>query len=143
MISAHVSSAAAVGSPACGGRFQVDMAPGLAGLGNQLQVGKLVQQRAGQCGAFAVEHQDIERRKSDRQLPRAACAIGKYLDFVLAQQGEAVEVAHTVLIIVEDGNFHGQDNFKSLQRMRNKVTHIEKNKIAYYITRLLFPRYLT
>ena len=52
----------------------------------------------------------IDLRKTPeraRQLPEAARRTLEHLDLVLLQKCEAVEPAHGVLIVVENGDFHG------------------------------------
>jgi hypothetical protein len=78
MISAHVSSAGAVGEP-------TPLAGQLAGLRNELQVRQLGQQRPVQRGALADQHQRVERRQPDGQLTQPFCCVIEYLHLVPTQ----------------------------------------------------------
>jgi hypothetical protein len=115
MISAQVSSAAATGEPvpsatAMPRRVQVSMSmcdPTRPVCDDQLQPGQLLEQGAWKVGAFADQHQHFGIPQAHRQLADALDGVGEDLGVVGLQACGAVQLAHGVLVVVEDDDVHG------------------------------------
>ena len=124
MISAQVSSAGATGEPtpsatAMPSRVQASTSmcgPTRAGLRDQLQLGQLLEQRAREVRALADQHQHVGVAQPHRELADALDGVGEDLGVVGLQLRGALELAHRVLVVVEDDDVHGSCGAYTLLR---------------------------
>jgi hypothetical protein len=87
----------------------VDMAAGAAdpaGLADDLELRQLLQQLARDAGALADQHHGFDIGQARRQLAHALDGVVEHLDVMPLQQLEAGQLAHGILVVVENGNFH-------------------------------------
>ncbi len=68
---------------------------------------KLAEQLRRDVGALANQHERFDFRQAARELPEAAHRVVEDLHFMVGKHLEAVELADGVLVVVENGNFHG------------------------------------
>jgi hypothetical protein len=87
--------------------LEVDVRAHLAGLGDELQPRQLFEQRARELRALADQHQHVGVSQPHRQLPDALDRVGEDLGVVRFQPGSAAQLAHRVLVVVEDDDVHG------------------------------------
>ena len=115
MISAQVSSAGATGEPTPsatampqpGAGLDVDVRADAAGLRDQLELGQLLEQLPREVGALADQHQHVGVAQPHRELADALDGVGEDLGVELLELGRALELAHRVLVVVEDDDVHG------------------------------------
>ena len=99
----------ATAMPCCGAGVDVDVVADLAGLGDQPQLGQLLEQLARKARAFADQHQHLGVAQPHRQLADALDGIGEHLRVQVAELGGARQLAHRVLVVVEDDDVHAAD----------------------------------
>ncbi len=115
MISAQVSSAGAIGSPTPSAiAMPLAVAAATSTWPLTLPVceisfsfGSLSSKALRKAVRSRISTSASNWRQADRQLADAARAAGEHFDLVAVQQLEAVELADRILIVVENGNFHG------------------------------------
>jgi hypothetical protein len=111
MIKAQVSSAGATdafrdGDAALRARRHVDVRAYPPGLGDQLEAGQLIHQLAIDMGAVADQDDDVRVFQPHRQLAQALDRIRVDLGGIGVEAGCAVELAHRVLVVVENDYVH-------------------------------------
>ena len=119
MISAQVSSAGATGEPTPfgdgdaqpGAGLDVDVRADPAGLRDQLELRQLLEQLAREVGALADQHQHLGVAQAHRELADALDGVGEDLGVEVLQERGALELAHGVLVVVEDDDVHGSGEF--------------------------------
>ena len=94
------------GNAALGTGGHVDVIADLAGLGDELKARQLFNQLAGDLGALAHQHDDVGILEPDRQLAQALDGVGVDLGGVGVEPGGAMELAHCILVVVEDHDVH-------------------------------------
>jgi hypothetical protein len=86
-------------------RLHVHVAADLAGLGNEAQIGQPRQQGGGHVASFPDQHHRFMFDQALRQIILTH-GFGEHIHRMAVEQGKTRQVAHGVLIVVEDGDFH-------------------------------------
>lgn len=84
----------------------IHMRPDAPGLHHELEHRRLVQQGGSHCAALAYQHQRLGVFQAYAQLPRALDIVGEGLDLMRCELLKAGELAHRVLIVINDHYVH-------------------------------------
>ena len=104
--------------PVFGAGIEVDVRPHGPGLGDQAQLGQLVEQLARDLGALADQYQHLGVAQPHRELAHALDGVGEHLGRVGFELGGAGQLAHGVLVVVEDHDVHGGYCARLARRLR-------------------------
>jgi len=92
--------------PAARTGFQIDVAAGAPGLGDQFQMRQVLEQFGRDAGALADEHQAIGLREALRQFVDPGDGVTVDGHLVSGHIREAREAAHRVLVVIRNDDFH-------------------------------------
>ena len=84
-----------------------------AALRDQLQVGKLFDELAGDGRTFAEQHHRVEPLKARRQPVHIRLVVGEYGDVDPVEPGKAGKAAKRVEPVIKDGEFHHISPFQT------------------------------
>jgi hypothetical protein len=76
-------------------------------LADHAQLGAFVEQLRADARTFANQHERIHFRESARQLPETTHRVIEDLHLMVIEQMEAIELPYGILVVIENGDFHG------------------------------------
>ena len=94
------------GNAALGTCRNINVAANLAGLCNELEPRELLDQLARDLGPFTDQHDDVRIFEPHRKLTQPFDRVGVDLGGVCVEPRCAMQLAHCILVIVEDHNVH-------------------------------------